>query len=165
VSKAFTRESDDAPEAAREIRPLSALPPGAMNRVTPAGARRLREELAALLAQRAARAAASASTPDPQCERRIAQLRHTLATAVVTPPPPPPWERVQFGATVTVRDPNGECTRYHIVGVDEADADRNRVSWQSPIARALLNARLGDTVRFKFPDGETRLEIAAVTYE
>jgi transcription elongation factor GreB len=54
---------------------------------------------------------------------------------------------------------------YRIVGVDETDIDRNWVSWLSPIAKALLNARVGQRVRFKFPSGEAELEIIRVAYE
>jgi transcription elongation factor GreB len=66
---------------------------------------------------------------------------------------------------VTVRDPQGAVTTYRIVGVDETDWEKNEVSWLSPIARALLNARLGQKVPFKFPAGMTQLEIAAIQYE
>ena len=83
----------------------------------------------------------------------------------MTPPPAPPWDQVRFGTTVTVRKPSGDETRYRIVGVDEMDVDRDWVSWLSPIARALLNARLGQRVRFKFPSGEEELEITAIAYE
>ncbi len=83
----------------------------------------------------------------------------------MTPPPAPADDRVRFGATVTVRDNAGEEMCYRIVGVDEADIDRDWVSWLSPIARALLNARRGERVRFKFPAGEKELEIVAITYD
>jgi transcription elongation factor GreB len=71
---------------------------------------------------------------------------------------------VSFGATVTVRRKDGEIS-YRIVGVDEADPDRGWVSWPSPIARALLQARLGERVSFKFPSGEETLEILEISYE
>ena len=68
-------------------------------------------------------------------------------------------------ATVTVREGSGEESIYRIVGVDETDFDRGWVSAQSPIARALLNGKLGECVRFRFPSGEEDLEIIAITYE
>lgn len=64
-----------------------------------------------------------------------------------------------------MRERNGCESHYRIVGVDEADIDRNWVNWLSPIAKALLNARLGQRVRFKFPSGEEELEIVGITYE
>jgi len=79
-------------------------------------------------------------------------------------PPPAERDRVQFGATVTVRERNGEELSYRIVGVDETDIDRGWVSWLSPIAKALFNARLGERVRFKLPSGEEELEIVGVAY-
>jgi transcription elongation factor GreB len=64
-----------------------------------------------------------------------------------------------------VRNRNAEEMQYRIVGVDEVDIDRNCVSWLSPIAKALLSARLGERVRFKFPSGEEELDIVGIAYE
>jgi transcription elongation factor GreB len=66
---------------------------------------------------------------------------------------------------VTVREYNGAESRYRIVGVDETDLDRGWISWVSPLAKALLNARIGQRVRFKLPSGEEELEIVGVAYE
>jgi transcription elongation factor GreB len=98
-------------------------------------------------------------------DQRIYQLQQSLQSAVIAPPPTPPWEQVRFGATVTVRHADGKQTRYRIVGVDETDLNRDWVSWLSPIARALLNARRGQLIRFKFPAGEEQLEIVDIAYE
>jgi len=84
---------------------------------------------------------------------------------MVVQPLPPPHEQIRFGATVTVRECSGAESRYRIVGVDETDIDRGWVSWLSPIAKALLNARVGQRVRFKFPSGEEELEIVSIDYE
>ena len=70
-----------------------------------------------------------------------------------------------FGATVTVRENNGTESVYRIVGVDEADFDRGWISWLSPIARALVNAKVGQRVSFKTPRGFSDLEIVKVSYE
>jgi transcription elongation factor GreB len=72
---------------------------------------------------------------------------------------------LRFGATVTVREQSGEEATYRIVGTDESDPDRGWVSWLSPIARALMNAQLGERIRFKFPAGEEELEIVNIAYE
>ena len=76
--------------------------------------------------------------------------------------------RVAFGATVTVREAGagsaGAAETYRIVGVDEADPATGAISWISPLARALISARLGDVVTLRLPDGERRLEVAAVEY-
>jgi len=97
--------------------------------------------------------------------QRIAHLRQSLDSAVIVPRPIGPQDRVRFGATITVREDDGEEACYRIVGVDETDLDRGWVSWLSPIAKALLNARIGQRVRFKFPSGEEELEIVNIAYE
>ncbi|MBL9214755.1 MAG: GreA/GreB family elongation factor [Opitutaceae bacterium] len=166
MSKAFTKEDDtgDAPVRPRLVSPL---PPGARNYLTPGGARRLREELARLAeVERPAFLAQGAGAREElaRVEQRIAYLEQSLRSAEVTAPPPPPHEVVRFGARVTVRDPAGAATTYQIVGVDEADADRHEVSWLSPIGRALLNARLGQKVPFRFPGGAALLEVVRIEY-
>jgi transcription elongation factor GreB len=170
MSKAFTRESDDLPEHPALPRAVSLLPPGAKNYVTPSGARQLRDELDRLIQTTRPEIAASTSADDARrqlqmVDQRIHYLELSLQSAEVVPPPVTPWEQVRFGATVTVRERDGSETRYRIVGVDEADPDRGWVSWLSPIARALLKARSGQRVRFKFPSGENELEILGIHYE
>ena len=70
-----------------------------------------------------------------------------------------------FGATVTVADARGEERTISIVGVDEIDTARGYISWVSPMARALLKAREGDTVQLRTPGGVEELEVVAVRYE
>jgi transcription elongation factor GreB len=72
-------------------------------------------------------------------------------------------DQVFFGATVRVKARDGE-REVTIVGVDEVDTARGHVSWISPIARALLKAREGDTVTLRTPGGDEPLEILEVTY-
>ena len=170
MSKAFTREENGGPERPELPPTTSALPPGAKNYMTRAGADRLRAELAALIETE--RPSLVAQSVDPESKRRIAildqrifQLEQSLQAAEVISPPESSAKRVTFGASVTVREPGGEISKYRIVGVDETDFDRGWVSWLSPIARALLNAKAGQRVRFKFPSGEEELEILEITYE
>lgn len=70
---------------------------------------------------------------------------------------------VRFGASVTVRHSDGEDV-YRIVGIDEIDLDRGWVSWASPVAKALLNTRVGQRVRFRVPSGEEQLEVVKIEY-
>ncbi len=169
MSKAFTREDDNAPEQPVAARPASSLPPGAKNYLTPAGEQRLRAELVHLLATERP---ALASSPDKDIvkrqlqllDQRISHLQDCLQTAVIVPPPAPPHDTVRFGATVKVRNRRGEELDYRIVGVDETDLDRDEVSWLSPIAKALLNTKLGQRIKFRFPAGEDELEIISITY-
>jgi transcription elongation factor GreB len=148
----------------------AALPPGAKNYVTPAGAERLRAELTHLLEVRRPPLAGAASDDlDAKRElqavdRRIRYLQNGLRTAEVVAPSAGPMDVVRFGATVAVRDVNGDETLYRIVGVDEADASRDWISWVSPLARALMNARVGDKVTFQAPRGARVLEIRSIAY-
>jgi len=169
VSKAFTRESDDAPEIPVRPRRVSPLPPGAKNYLTTSGAQRLRDELDRLEQVKRLTTGTAAEAQSARqfhaAEERIEYLRESLRTAIVVPPPTVPEELVRFGATVTVRERNAQETRYRIVGVDETDIDRDWISWLSPIAKALLNARLGQRVRLRLPAGEKELEIVGINYE
>ena len=163
MSKAFTRE-DDAPDIPVVRKPSSALPPGAKNYITPAGERQLRDGLSRLVQTRAQVSEDKAKLA--AVDQQILQLENSLRSVVVVPPPAiEQRDQVLFGATVTVRERAGEETRYRIVGVDETDIDRDWVSWVSPIAKALLNRKLGERVRFKFPSGEKELEIVGISYE
>lgn len=170
MSKAFTREENDGPDIPDLPPPVSILPEGARNYITAAGATNLRRDLAELVNEK--RPALAGATDDPEAKRQLAgldqrifQLEQSLQSAEVITPPEGDPDTVRFGATVTVRDRSGEESTYRIVGVDETDFDRGWVSWQSPIARALLNARRGARVPFHFPSGEEELEIIALTYE
>ena len=71
----------------------------------------------------------------------------------------------QAGATVTVCDEAGCELTYQIVGIDEADAGKGMISWISPLAKALLKAREGDTVRFQIPDGLRELDVVGICYK
>jgi transcription elongation factor GreB len=167
MSKAFTKESDDERDEPG-ARLVPTLPPGVKNYLTADGAKGFREELEQLLEKK--RGLTASDTGDskqklPAIERRVRQLEESLRAAEVVPAPEQPWEPVRFGATVRVRDEAGEETRYRIVGVYEMDLDKDWVSWVSPMARALLNRRVGEKVKIKTPGGERTLEILQISYE
>jgi transcription elongation factor GreB len=154
VSKAFTK--DDGPEAAPVPRRRAPLPEGVPNYVTLSGLRALREELAQL------DAGPSGAERPPQAAWR-SQLEHRIATAIVTLPPQH-RDEIRFGATVHLKDAEGNVRALQIVGVDEADAARGLVAFTAPLARVLLGRRLGDVVAFKTPGREEELEIVGVEY-
>ncbi|HZL78407.1 MAG TPA: GreA/GreB family elongation factor [Candidatus Limnocylindrales bacterium] len=154
MSKAFTREIDDAPEPVIKPSP-SVLPPCAKNYITTRGMKNLRREFLEL----------SAQPPSSQILQRLCDLQNSLLNAVVIEPPPPPCTQVQFGATVSVRNQQGVEMDYAIVGVDETDLGRNHTSWISPVAKALIKRRVGERIRFRTPAGEQNWEIIKVVYD
>jgi transcription elongation factor GreB len=99
-----------------------------------------------------------------EIDRRIRYLMKRLEIAEVVDPRDRSGDQIFFGATVTFADPAGDEHTISIVGIDEVDTARGHVSWISPIARALLKAREGDTVRLQTPAGVQVLEVLEVTY-
>jgi transcription elongation factor GreB len=100
-----------------------------------------------------------------EIDRRIRYLSKTLDEVVVVDNAGRTHKRVHFGATVTIRYETGNEREVTIVGVDELDSGDARVSWRSPLARALLTAAVGETVMLRAPRGPERLEIIAVRYD
>jgi transcription elongation factor GreB len=183
MNKAFVRESDGDDDD-EEFQLSPSIPPGTRNYITPAGHARLRSELEELVKRERPRiveiVAWAASNGDRsengdyiygkrrlrEIDRRIRFLTKRLDIAeVVDPLRQGENEQIFFGARVTVADIEGIESTYTIVGVDEADAARGRISWISPLARALIKARAGDTVRFQSPVGIREMDIIDVRYE
>jgi len=169
MSKAFTKEDDLAlPELPK---PIALRPPGIRNLITPHGERRLRDALTQLETERGPLFAAPATDTDAKhrlqlLDRKIQQHQESLAAAeVVRSPPPESRDTVQFGARVTLREPDSSESVYEIVGIDEADFSESRISWLSPLARALIGARIGQQVTFQAPAGPRQLQILAIDYE
>ena len=101
-----------------------------------------------------------------EIDRRIRYLTKRLEAAeVVDPAVREETDQVFFGATVTYATASGVEQTVRIVGIDEMDPGKHYVSWISPIARALIKAREGDTVSLNTPGGHEELEIRAVRYE
>ena len=189
MSKAFTKESDqdeDGPEDdAREG--LNTLPPGTKNYITPAGLQRLKDELQFLLRKERAAVTAVVSwaagngdrseNADYQygkrrlrdIDRRIRFLTRRVDLAELIDPETPRDARTArqafFGATVRYANAAGEEQVVTIVGVDESDHRRKHISWISPLARALMKAKPGDTVLLQAPGGTEELEVLDVRYE
>lgn len=166
MSKAFTRESDD--RTADEIAPVRPQPlPGAKNYMTRQGADRLRLQIDELLEQRRVLLGASgggeAQPSLPRIEFELQRLQRTLQSVVVVEPPADK-EKVALGASVLVRDQEGDEETYQIVGMDEADPGAGRISSASPLAQALIKGKAGDKVRFKSPAGDQELTILDVRY-
>lgn len=99
-----------------------------------------------------------------EIDRRIHWLTRRLERATVVERRTDGAEVAFFGATVEVEDEDGARTRYRIVGEDEIDLSRGDISWRSPLGRALLKRRAGDTVIFQRPSGEVELTLVSVVY-
>jgi transcription elongation GreA/GreB family factor len=91
-------------------------------------------------------------------------LRAQLERAEVVDPAGHPAGEVRFGATVKVKEADGRIETFHIVGDDEADVAVGKISWGSPLARSLIGAKVGETVKWRRPAGDTEVEIVAVEY-
>lgn len=165
MSRAFLNE-DKFEQAGDELveRPVSPHP----NYVTPQGFTRLHDEAERL---ETLRRQLIAKKEDPfalqqkaEVERDLRYFSTRLESAIVVNPATQPDDRVLFGATVGVEDEDGNALEFAIVGEDEADIGRNRVSWVSPLARALIGARIGDTVKWRRPAGDMELEITTIRY-
>ncbi len=185
MSKAFTRESDA--DLDDELEAASPLPAGSRNYMTPGGFARLKAELASLVEKErpetVATVAWAASNGDRsengdyiygkkrlrEIDRRIRFLIRRLDNAEVVDPrarrESDNADQIFFGATVTVSNARGEERTVSIVGVDEIDTARGYISWVSPMARALIKAREGDSVTLRTPGGIEELEILEVRYE
>lgn len=182
MNKAFVKESDNdddddlGPEAVK-------LPAGTKNYITTQGYQRLREELAHLITverpsvvQIVSWAASNGDRSENgdylygkkrlrEIDRRMRFLTKRLEIAeVVDPAAQPNKDQVFFGATVVYSDKVGEEFRVTIVGVDEAEPLQGKISWISPVARALTKAREGDTVILRTPAGIDELDILEVIY-
>ncbi len=181
MSKAFVRESDDDDEV--ELPPGLQIPAGAPNYITPAGHARLKSELEDLIKRERPHVvevvAWAASNGDRsengdyiygkrrlrEIDRRIRFLTKRLENAeIVDPLRQGDNDQVFFGATVTIADADGVENVYTIVGIDEMDVSRGRISWISPLARALIKSREGDSIRFQSPMGIREIDIVAVEY-
>jgi transcription elongation GreA/GreB family factor len=102
--------------------------------------------------------------PEAAAERDIRYLEARLRTALPVDPARQPQDEVAFGARVTLTDAAGDTHVFEITGEDEADAAQGRIAPQSPLARALLGAALGDTVQWTRLSGTLKLEITAISY-
>ncbi len=181
MSKAFVKdgspEEEDAPSA-------PALPHGVKNYMTRRGYALLKAELEQLVKTErpalvkivswAAKNGDRSENGDyiygkkrlREIDRRIRFLMKRLESAVIVDPASQEnTQQVFFGATVTVCNAEGCESTYQIVGIDEADAARGTISWISPLAKALLKAREGDTVHFHSPAGPCEFDVVEIGYK
>jgi transcription elongation factor GreB len=180
MNKAFTRESDEGGPELPEPQPVGIA---GKNYMTPHGHARLKSELKRLVEverPETVRVVSWAASNGDRSEngdyiygkRRLREIDHRirylmkrLENAEVVDPRDQDRDRVFFGATVRYSDAAGEEHQVSIVGIDEADPSRGRVSWISPVAKALLRAREGDAVALRTPNGVEYLDVLEIRYE
>lgn len=162
MSRAFVKENEDQVPELPE-RPQSPHP----NFVTPRGLAQLRQQLAEL-EEAKHRHASEETLLDKEAlqvsERDIRYVQERLTRAIPVDYAQQPKDRVDFGATVETEDENGVKRSFEIVGEDEADPNIGKLSWVSPLALALKDAKAGDTVVWKRPAGDLELEILSIRY-
>jgi transcription elongation factor GreB len=178
MSKAFTKEETEAPEEELEA---PAVPAGSKNYISPAGFARLEAELRELVeverpevVKTVAWAASNGDRSENgdyiygkkrlrEIDRRVRFLIRRLENAEVVRSSGRDTDQVFFGARVKVKG-GREVREITILGLDEVDPRRGVVSWISPIAKALIKAREGDSVTLRTPAGEEKLQILEVSY-
>jgi len=152
------------------------------NYLTPAGAKQLADELQRLVSverpkvvREVAEAAAQGDRSENaeyiygkkrlrEIDRRVRFITKRLDAAVVVRAEELGGDVVRFGALVEVRDEDGQSRTYSLVGPDESDPSRGKLSYQSPMGQALMKRRVGDVVTVKRPAGELELEIVSLKY-
>ena len=182
MNKAFVKESDgDDDEEALAL--AQAIPAGAKNYITPAGYQRIKDELLHLIdvdrpeVVKVVHWAASNGDRSENGDyiygkRRLRQIDGRIrfltkrmdCAAVVDPSIHHGNDQIFFGATVTYRNASGEEHTVTIVGIDELDPLKGKISWVSPVARALTKAREGDLVTLQTPLGAEELDVLSVEY-
>ena len=167
MSRAFVKEPDDGtPDDGLPERQISDHP----NYVTPAGLRQLEQKLGGL-EERRLQMLAAPEDDDPLAPGRLDYVGRDLRyftrrfeTAILVDPRRQPRRMVKFGATVTVQEHGGARRTFTIGGEDEADLKAGKISYVSPLAEALLDARVGATVLWRRPAGNRELTIEAIDY-
>jgi transcription elongation factor GreB len=163
MSRGFVKEDDlelagtDLPE-----RPVSIAP----NYVTPLGLQQLLSQTEQLEQERQT---LLPNKEDPVAQQRLGvverdlrYLKARLASTELIDPTTQSKDSVLFGAVVTIEDEEGQPHVYSIVGEDEADIQAQKVSWVSPIAKALLGHKVGESVLWRRPAGDLNLEILEI---
>jgi transcription elongation factor GreB len=182
MSRAFVSESD-ADFQEDDVPALKIpLPPGAKNYMTPEGAEKMRSELNALVKDERPKLSAKLSHTVTESEkldretmlrdrrrlreidRRIEYLTEMVDIIEVVDPSKQDPQRVLFGASVMIKDEKGLDRIYRIVGVDESNPSDGKISWLSPVAKAMFGAREGEVVGLKLPKSETKLKILKISY-
>jgi transcription elongation GreA/GreB family factor len=163
MSRAFVKEPDEgAPAEDLPERQISEHP----NYVTPAGLEQLEERVGALETRRLE---LLEQDDDPEgalvyIDRDLRYFTARLESAIAVDPTHQPRRKVAFGAAVTVSQDGGKRQTFTIVGEDEADLRQGKISYVSPLAEALMDARVGTKVLWRRPAGDIELTVEEIAY-
>ena len=166
MSRAFVKESDDDLTAGElPERPV----PAHVNYVTPKGLELLQARVRELSdrheqLKREQADDSEAKQKVREIERDLRYFRAQLERATVVDASQHPGGEVHFGAAVKIEDESGALQSFTIVGDDEADVAQGKISWASPLARAMIGSKVGDSVVWRRPAGETEVTIVEITY-
>ena len=164
MNRAFVKDgNEDRPGEELPERPVSDAP----NNVTQAGLRDLREKVELLTHEHGRLREAEEDADKLRLavnERDLRYFQARLDSATVVEVADAPQGEVHFGATVKTEDEDGAVGRFTIVGEDEADVSNGKISWLSPLAKALIGSTAGDTVTWNRPAGSTTLEVLEIGY-
>ena len=165
MSRAFVKEDDAGTPEEKVDLPISEHP----NFVTPAGLQMMQDKAKQYEDERAELKEhddeLASQSHLPRVEQEVRYWEERLRTAILVDPAKQPRDKVAFGAIVTVADEDDKQHDYQIVGEDEADPQNGKVSYVSPLARALDGAAVGETITWKRPAGDQELEVVAIRYE
>ncbi len=164
MSRGFVKEGDQ--EEVPMLTPRAFLPPGVENFVTTAGLEALKAERESILNERKQYEGVDnndARVSNNYLTGKLRLLEERIHSARVLDYDPQRQKDVAFGATVTFRNlKNNQTMKYQIVGVDEANIMKGKISFLSPLSKVLMNKRVGETLSFNTPQGEVRMEILEV---
>ncbi len=167
MSRGFVKEGDQ--EEVPMVPPRAHLPAGVTNYVTPHGFNSLKEEESTLLEE--IKHLSEQSDKDNRVQinhirAKLNLLQERIRSAKVVEPSSHSQEKVRFGAKVTLYKEQEKSThQYQIVGVDEANFGQNKISFLSPMAKVLLNKKVGDTITLQAPVGQIIMRIEAIEYD
>ena len=164
MSRAFVKGSDDNVEDDLPERPLSPHP----NYVTANGLAQLQARVQELQQARDRLAAEEDNSLAKQklleVKRDLRYFQARLESAILVDPAAQPRDEAHFGAVVEVDGEDGKRHQFVMVGEDEADVASAKISWSSPLGKSLIGAKVGDTVVWQRPAGDTELEIISIRY-
>ena len=167
MSRGFVKEGDQ--EDVPFVPPRAFLPPGMPNYVTPSGLKALMDEREALLHERAQFEGLNENDQRVSVNlinAKLLLLEDRIASARVIDPKNQPQDEIRFGATVTLlTETTNEIQTLQLTGVDEADISKGKISFLSPLAKVIVNKKVGDKIRFKRVKDEVVFVVMKMTYE